>query len=93
MRRQAGVAAAASLVSLDGEVDAGGEGSGTAGPEAGEVGAAAGELAAERGARERQGAQLCRGAPVWLEEKGEGHRVPAAAALQVMWRCTSATSS
>ncbi|XP_036780545.2 leucine zipper putative tumor suppressor 3 isoform X3 [Manis pentadactyla] len=67
MRRQAGVAAAASLVSLDGEVDAGGEG-GTRALRR-EVGRLQAELAAERRARERQGASFAEERRVWLEEK------------------------
>lgn len=67
MRRQAGVAAAASLVSLDGEVDAGGE-SGTRALRR-EVGRLQAELAAERRARERQGASFAEERRVWLEEK------------------------
>nr|KAF6358553.1 leucine zipper tumor suppressor family member 3 [Pipistrellus kuhlii] len=67
MRRQAGVAAAASSVSLDGEVDAGGE-SGTRALRR-EVGRLQAELAAERRARERQGASFAEERRVWLEEK------------------------
>ncbi|KAF6284526.1 leucine zipper tumor suppressor family member 3 [Rhinolophus ferrumequinum] len=67
MRRQAGVAAAASLVSLDGEVDAAGE-SGTRALRR-EVGRLQAELAAERRARERQGASFAEERRVWLEEK------------------------
>ncbi|XP_004840762.1 leucine zipper putative tumor suppressor 3 isoform X2 [Heterocephalus glaber] len=67
MRRQAGVAAAASLVSMDGEVDAGGE-SGTRALRR-EVGRLQAELAAERRARERQGASFAEERRVWLEEK------------------------
>uniref|UniRef100_A0A8C0PF72 Leucine zipper tumor suppressor family member 3 n=2 Tax=Canis lupus familiaris TaxID=9615 RepID=A0A8C0PF72_CANLF len=67
MRRQAGVAAAASLVSLDGEVDAGGD-SGTRALRR-EVGRLQAELAAERRARERQGASFAEERRVWLEEK------------------------
>ncbi|XP_008760371.1 leucine zipper putative tumor suppressor 3 isoform X2 [Rattus norvegicus] len=67
MRRQAGVAAAASLVSVDGEVDAGGEG-GTRALRR-EVGRLQAELAAERRARERQGASFAEERRVWLEEK------------------------
>ncbi|XP_019827509.2 leucine zipper putative tumor suppressor 3 isoform X1 [Bos indicus] len=67
MRRQAGVAAAASLVSLDGEADAGGE-SGTRALRR-EVGRLQAELAAERRARERQGASFAEERRVWLEEK------------------------
>lgn len=67
MRRQAGVAAAASLVSLDGEGDAGGE-SGTRALRR-EVGRLQAELAAERRARERQGASFAEERRVWLEEK------------------------
>ncbi|NIG60070.1 leucine zipper putative tumor suppressor 3-like isoform X2 [Pontoporia blainvillei] len=67
MRRQAGVAAAASLVSLDGEMDAGGE-SGTRALRR-EVGRLQAELAAERRARERQGASFAEERRVWLEEK------------------------
>ncbi|XP_004398229.1 PREDICTED: leucine zipper putative tumor suppressor 3 isoform X2 [Odobenus rosmarus divergens] len=67
MRRQAGVAAAASLVSLDGEVEAGGE-SGTRALRR-EVGRLQAELAAERRARERQGASFAEERRVWLEEK------------------------
>uniref|UniRef100_A0A4X1SDP1 Leucine zipper tumor suppressor family member 3 n=1 Tax=Sus scrofa TaxID=9823 RepID=A0A4X1SDP1_PIG len=67
MRRQAGVAAAASLASLDGEVDAGGE-SGTRALRR-EVGRLQAELAAERRARERQGASFAEERRVWLEEK------------------------
>ncbi|XP_036873408.1 leucine zipper putative tumor suppressor 3 isoform X3 [Manis javanica] len=67
MRRQAGVAAAASLVSLDGEVDASGDG-GTRALRR-EVGRLQAELAAERRARERQGASFAEERRVWLEEK------------------------
>ncbi|XP_031227783.1 leucine zipper putative tumor suppressor 3 isoform X2 [Mastomys coucha] len=67
MRRQAGVAAAASLSSVDGEVDAGGEG-GTRALRR-EVGRLQAELAAERRARERQGASFAEERRVWLEEK------------------------
>lgn len=67
MRRQAGVAAAASLVSVDGEVEAGGEG-GTRALRR-EVGRLQAELAAERRARERQGASFAEERRVWLEEK------------------------
>ncbi|XP_073734399.1 leucine zipper putative tumor suppressor 3 isoform X2 [Callorhinus ursinus] len=67
MRRQAGVAAAASLVSLDGEAEAGGE-SGTRALRR-EVGRLQAELAAERRARERQGASFAEERRVWLEEK------------------------
>ncbi|GAB1286907.1 Leucine zipper putative tumor suppressor 3 [Apodemus speciosus] len=67
MRRQAGVAAAASLGSVDGEVDAGGEG-GTRALRR-EVGRLQAELAAERRARERQGASFAEERRVWLEEK------------------------
>ncbi|XP_016050878.2 leucine zipper putative tumor suppressor 3 isoform X2 [Erinaceus europaeus] len=67
MRRQAGVAAAASLASLDGEVDAGGE-NGTRALRR-EVGRLQAELAAERRARERQGASFAEERRVWLEEK------------------------
>ncbi|XP_036101477.1 leucine zipper putative tumor suppressor 3 isoform X2 [Molossus molossus] len=67
MRRQAGVAAAASLVSLDGEVDASGE-NGTRALRR-EVGRLQAELAAERRARERQGASFAEERRVWLEEK------------------------
>uniref|UniRef100_A0A8D2BCX8 Leucine zipper tumor suppressor family member 3 n=1 Tax=Sciurus vulgaris TaxID=55149 RepID=A0A8D2BCX8_SCIVU len=67
MRRQAGVAAAASLVSMDGEVDAGGE-NGTRALRR-EVGRLQAELAAERRARERQGASFAEERRVWLEEK------------------------
>uniref|UniRef100_A0A3Q1MJ16 Leucine zipper tumor suppressor family member 3 n=2 Tax=Bos TaxID=9903 RepID=A0A3Q1MJ16_BOVIN len=67
MRRQAGVAAAASLVSLDGEADTGGE-SGTRALRR-EVGRLQAELAAERRARERQGASFAEERRVWLEEK------------------------
>ncbi|XP_049725223.1 leucine zipper putative tumor suppressor 3 isoform X1 [Elephas maximus indicus] len=70
MRRQAGVAAAAasaSLGSLDGEVDAGGD-SGTRALRR-EVGRLQAELAAERRARERQGASFAEERRVWLEEK------------------------
>ncbi|XP_058143437.1 leucine zipper putative tumor suppressor 3 [Dasypus novemcinctus] len=67
MRRQAGVAAATSSVSLDGEVDAGGE-SGTRALRR-EVGRLQAELAAERRARERQGASFAEERRVWLEEK------------------------
>lgn len=67
MRRQAGVAAAASSVSLDGEVDGGGEG-GTRALRR-EVGRLQAELAAERRARERQGASFAEERRVWLEEK------------------------
>uniref|UniRef100_A0A2K6B0C2 Leucine zipper tumor suppressor family member 3 n=1 Tax=Macaca nemestrina TaxID=9545 RepID=A0A2K6B0C2_MACNE len=67
MRRQAGVAAAASLVSVDGEAEAGGE-SGTRALRR-EVGRLQAELAAERRARERQGASFAEERRVWLEEK------------------------
>ncbi|XP_012370833.1 leucine zipper putative tumor suppressor 3 isoform X2 [Octodon degus] len=67
MRRQAGVASAASLVSMDGEADAGGE-SGTRALRR-EVGRLQAELAAERRARERQGASFAEERRVWLEEK------------------------
>lgn len=67
MRRQAGVAAAASLASLDGEVEAGGD-SGTRALRR-EVGRLQAELAAERRARERQGASFAEERRVWLEEK------------------------
>ncbi|CAO2578769.1 Leucine zipper putative tumor suppressor 3 [Lemmus lemmus] len=67
MRRQAGVAAAASLSSVDGEVDAAGEG-GTRALRR-EVGRLQAELAAERRARERQGASFAEERRVWLEEK------------------------
>ncbi|XP_069862988.1 leucine zipper putative tumor suppressor 3 isoform X2 [Dipodomys merriami] len=67
MRRQAGVTAAASLVSVDGEVDAGGE-NGTRALRR-EVGRLQAELAAERRARERQGASFAEERRVWLEEK------------------------
>ncbi|XP_076968606.1 leucine zipper putative tumor suppressor 3 isoform X3 [Tamandua tetradactyla] len=68
MRRQAGVAAAAaSSVSLDGEVEAGGD-SGTRALRR-EVGRLQAELAAERRARERQGASFAEERRVWLEEK------------------------
>ncbi|XP_006894261.1 PREDICTED: leucine zipper putative tumor suppressor 3-like [Elephantulus edwardii] len=70
MRRQAGMAAAAttaSLGSLDGEVDAGGD-SGTRALRR-EVGRLQAELAAERRARERQGASFAEERRVWLEEK------------------------
>uniref|UniRef100_G3TP89 Leucine zipper tumor suppressor family member 3 n=1 Tax=Loxodonta africana TaxID=9785 RepID=G3TP89_LOXAF len=70
MRRQAGVAAAAasaSLGSLDGEVDTGGD-SGTRALRR-EVGRLQAELAAERRARERQGASFAEERRVWLEEK------------------------
>nr|XP_020019473.1 leucine zipper putative tumor suppressor 3 isoform X3 [Castor canadensis] len=67
MRRQAGVAAAASLVSVDGEADAGGE-NGTRALRR-EVGRLQAELAAERRARERQGASFAEERRVWLEEK------------------------
>nr|KAF6422962.1 leucine zipper tumor suppressor family member 3 [Rousettus aegyptiacus] len=67
MRRQAGVAAAASLVSLEGEVEAGGE-NGTRALRR-EVGRLQAELAAERRARERQGASFAEERRVWLEEK------------------------
>uniref|UniRef100_A0A2K5P452 Leucine zipper tumor suppressor family member 3 n=1 Tax=Cercocebus atys TaxID=9531 RepID=A0A2K5P452_CERAT len=67
MRRQAGVASAASLVSVDGEAEAGGE-SGTRALRR-EVGRLQAELAAERRARERQGASFAEERRVWLEEK------------------------
>ncbi|XP_048204857.1 leucine zipper putative tumor suppressor 3 isoform X2 [Perognathus longimembris pacificus] len=67
MRRQAGVTAAASLGSVDGEVDAGGE-NGTRALRR-EVGRLQAELAAERRARERQGASFAEERRVWLEEK------------------------
>uniref|UniRef100_A0A2K5EX91 Leucine zipper tumor suppressor family member 3 n=1 Tax=Aotus nancymaae TaxID=37293 RepID=A0A2K5EX91_AOTNA len=67
MRRQAGVAAAASLASVDGEAEAGGE-SGTRALRR-EVGRLQAELAAERRARERQGASFAEERRVWLEEK------------------------
>ncbi|XP_055977172.1 leucine zipper putative tumor suppressor 3 [Sorex fumeus] len=67
MRRQAGVAAAASLASLDGEVENGGD-SGTRALRR-EVGRLQAELAAERRARERQGASFAEERRVWLEEK------------------------
>ncbi|XP_072863379.1 leucine zipper putative tumor suppressor 3 isoform X4 [Chlorocebus sabaeus] len=67
MRRQAGVTAAASLVSVDGEAEAGGE-SGTRALRR-EVGRLQAELAAERRARERQGASFAEERRVWLEEK------------------------
>lgn len=67
MRRQAGVAAAASLASVDGEADAGGE-NGTRALRR-EVGRLQAELAAERRARERQGASFAEERRVWLEEK------------------------
>nr|XP_012788737.1 unnamed protein product [Sorex araneus] len=67
MRRQAGVAAAASLASLDGEVENGGDG-GTRALRR-EVGRLQAELAAERRARERQGASFAEERRVWLEEK------------------------
>uniref|UniRef100_A0A8C5V556 Leucine zipper tumor suppressor family member 3 n=1 Tax=Microcebus murinus TaxID=30608 RepID=A0A8C5V556_MICMU len=67
MRRQAGVAAAASLASVDGEAEAGGE-NGTRALRR-EVGRLQAELAAERRARERQGASFAEERRVWLEEK------------------------
>ncbi|XP_040837680.1 leucine zipper putative tumor suppressor 3 isoform X2 [Ochotona curzoniae] len=67
MRRQAGVVAAASLASVDGEADASGE-NGTRALRR-EVGRLQAELAAERRARERQGASFAEERRVWLEEK------------------------
>lgn len=66
MRRQAGVAAAASSVSLDGEVEAGEGGTRALRREVGRLQA---ELAAERRARERQGVSFAEERRVWLEEK------------------------